>query len=102
MRKFFVFANQHGDCGHKHRTISGACRCEDRHHKGCKMQGGYSDRGLYRVDDEGVYYCVECGRQIAPRGLPPDDAYCKKCIKKARDEEDKDYRLQMQGYEYPF
>ena len=33
-----------GDCDHKHRTPSGARRCLEEDRKGCKTQGGYSDR----------------------------------------------------------
>lgn len=37
------------DCGHIHRTIEAAERCLRRHQRGCRMQGGYSDRHIVRV-----------------------------------------------------
>ncbi len=33
-----------GDCGHHHRTLISADKCLKRDRKGCKKQGGYSDR----------------------------------------------------------
>jgi hypothetical protein len=38
-----------GSCGHKHRTITTAyaCLCEDQ--RGCKNQGGYSDRDIVLI-----------------------------------------------------
>lgn len=35
-----------GYCGHKHRTISGACRCMIQDQRGCQSQRGYSDRSV--------------------------------------------------------
>lgn len=40
-----------GNCGHKHRTLSGAVRCNDRDQMGCASQGGYSDRSIIAVED---------------------------------------------------
>lgn len=40
-----------GDCGHRHRTLSGAYRCLQRDRDGCAQQGGYSDRHI--VDQAG-------------------------------------------------
>jgi len=33
-----------GTCPHKHRTISGLARCILQDRRGCKSQGGFSDR----------------------------------------------------------
>jgi len=33
-----------GGCGHVHRTLSGAQACLARDGRGCRRQGGYSDR----------------------------------------------------------
>jgi hypothetical protein len=40
-----------GNCGHRHRTILGAVRCNDRDQAGCASQGGYSDRSIVAVQD---------------------------------------------------
>ncbi len=42
-----------GNCGHRHRTLSGARKCFDRDAYGCKIQGGYSDRDIIEVSDDG-------------------------------------------------
>jgi len=42
-----------GDCGHRHRTLSGAIRCLRRDQSGCAGQGGYSDRRIVEIDDDG-------------------------------------------------
>lgn len=39
-----------GECGHHHRTISGALACLSRDQSGCHSQGGYSDRDVYDQD----------------------------------------------------
>jgi hypothetical protein len=39
-----------GDCGHRHRTMSGAVRCLRDDQRGCHSQGGYSDRSIYYAD----------------------------------------------------
>lgn len=38
-----------GPCGHRHRTAAGAFSCLSDDREGCKMQGGYTDRHVYRV-----------------------------------------------------
>lgn len=48
-----------GNCGHTHRTLSGACKCLASDRGGCERRGGYSDReivasdGRDLVEDEG-------------------------------------------------
>jgi hypothetical protein len=39
-----------GDCGHRHRTMSGAARCRRDDQRYCHGQGGYSDREIYYAD----------------------------------------------------
>jgi len=39
-----------GNCGHKHRTLEAAEKCNDRDQAGCARQGGYSDRGVVYID----------------------------------------------------
>lgn len=40
-----------GNCGHRHRTLSGAARCIKEDQQGCRSQGGYSDRSLFVVEN---------------------------------------------------
>lgn len=47
---FMCMGSVRGRCKHKHRTIAGANRCLRRDKMGCAMQGGYSDRILYKVE----------------------------------------------------
>jgi len=42
-----------GECGHTHRTLRAALDCAERDRRGCRSQGGYSDRYVYGVDDRG-------------------------------------------------
>jgi hypothetical protein len=39
-----------GSCGHKHRSIETAARCQLGDQKDCNQAGGYSDRQVVRVD----------------------------------------------------
>lgn len=41
-----------GECGHRHRTIRAALACQERDDRGCRSQGGHSDRFLVRTDGE--------------------------------------------------
>ena len=43
-----------GWCGHYHRTITGAFRCLERDRAGCRGQGGYSDRWIYRTGNNAL------------------------------------------------
>lgn len=52
MTTYYTQGSVRGRCGHTHRTLSGAIRCLDRDLAGCKSQGGYSDRSVYRSDGE--------------------------------------------------
>ena len=38
-----------GDCGHLHKTLTAAERCMVHDQRGCRRQGGYSDRGIREV-----------------------------------------------------
>lgn len=42
-----------GECGHVHRSWRAAIECKDRDSRGCRQQGGYSDRWVVAVDDRG-------------------------------------------------
>ena len=39
-----------GNCGHRHRTLTGAVRCLLRDQSGARKQGGYSDREIRYAD----------------------------------------------------
>ena len=41
-----------GECGHWHRSLRGAIRCIERDQKGCRGQGGYSDRCVARISGQ--------------------------------------------------
>ena len=40
-----------GPCGHKHKTVRAAVACLQADAKGCRSQGGYSDRRVLGVED---------------------------------------------------
>ena len=41
--------NVRSDCGHTHRTLKTAYECLRKDERGCRKQGGYSDRKVVRV-----------------------------------------------------
>jgi hypothetical protein len=58
-----------GNCGHTHRTLSGAVRCLRDDRRGCKSQGGYSDRAIHAVVDGRVEDLDEQDYYTAQNGL---------------------------------
>jgi len=42
-----------GDCGVTHRSIAAAVRCCRRDDRACKRGGGYSDRRVIGLDEDG-------------------------------------------------
>ena len=50
MIRYTTWGSVCGDCGHEHRTLEAAYRCLRRHQRGCRSQGGYSDREIRRLD----------------------------------------------------
>lgn len=54
---YYCDGSVRGHCGHKHRTVETAIACLERDSQGCKSQGGYSDRSVYRSD--GVWIGTE-------------------------------------------
>jgi hypothetical protein len=40
-----------GACGHTHRTLAAAQECLRRDQRGCRAQGGYSDRRIMTATD---------------------------------------------------
>lgn len=59
MTKYTTYGDVRGGCGHRHSTREAAERCLSRDQRGCKCQGGYSDRSVVYVDDDGVLYYDE-------------------------------------------
>lgn len=43
-----------GCCGHVHQYFEKAVECLEKDKKGCKKQGGYSDRSIYKVEDREI------------------------------------------------
>jgi hypothetical protein len=52
---FITEGSVRGNCGHNHRTLSGAVNCLERDSNGCHSQGGYSDRSIYQVNKDGSH-----------------------------------------------
>jgi hypothetical protein len=51
MRVFYTCkGDTRGDCGHNHRRITTAVQCCAADSRGCRKQGGYSDRVVRRTD----------------------------------------------------
>lgn len=66
MTTYTTSGDVRGECGHQHRTLSGAVRCLESDQRGCESQGGYSDRHIIDSDgdtydryDDGDYRIVE-------------------------------------------
>ncbi len=53
---FSTYGSVRGCCGHKHKTREGADKCLTSDQKGCKSQGGYSDRSVVLVGEDGYLY----------------------------------------------
>lgn len=53
MTHFTTRGEIRGQCPHKHKTRAGAQRCLDADSAGCRQQGGYSDREIVVIDDDG-------------------------------------------------
>lgn len=82
-----------GECGHTHRSLQAALRCKEADQRGCRMQGGYSDRYVYGVDEQGrltdeetpnyleELICASRGRvrQEKERIMNDQDGACMRC-----------------------
>ncbi len=53
--KYRTRGNVRGTCPHNHRTLSGAARCLTRDQQGCVSQGGYSDRRVEVLCEDGQW-----------------------------------------------
>ncbi len=49
--RYTTLGRVRGCCGHEHRTLQTAERCLREDERGCKTQGGYSDRRVVVVPD---------------------------------------------------
>jgi len=51
---YTTIGNVRGACGHTHRSILAAWRCQDRDYRECKRAGSafYTDRRIVRTDGE--------------------------------------------------
>lgn len=47
--KYTTSGSVRGSCGHNHKTLGAAYDCLLRDRSGCRSQGGYSDRRIFRV-----------------------------------------------------
>lgn len=47
---YYTIGSVRGNCGHKHHTPKSAAECCLKDSKGCKKQGGYSDRRIKGSD----------------------------------------------------
>lgn len=53
---YSTYGSVRGCCGHRHATREAAEKCLARDRAGCASQGGYSDRSVVEVDDDGRLY----------------------------------------------
>ena len=69
IEKYTTWGSVRGCCGHMHKTADAAERCIAKDDRGCKMQGGYSDRVVHVVShrDQVSNYDVTVGP-----GIPTD------------------------------
>lgn len=63
IRYYITCGSVRGQCSHKHKTIAAAEKCVHEDGKGCASQGGYSDRKVMAVHEDGgvtgPYYSEE-------------------------------------------
>lgn len=50
MALYTTFGQVRGCCGHAHKTVEAAEKCRAEDHRGCKAQGGYSDRHVREIE----------------------------------------------------
>jgi len=53
MALYTTYGHVRGLCGHRHQSESAAGQCVARDQNGCASQGGYSDRTVYTIGDDG-------------------------------------------------
>ena len=68
---FTTYGPIRGCCGHRHKTRDAAERCRQQDQNGCASQstGGYTDRDVAVIGDDGfLYYDEECTDWVPSRG----------------------------------
>ena len=55
-----------GGCGHRHRTIEAAEACLSRDIRACNSAGGYSDRVVAEIDNDGYLINDATGDYVYP------------------------------------
>lgn len=53
---YTTYGSVRGQCGHRHTTLDLAVLCLMKDRRDCKTQGGYSDREIMLVGDDGYLY----------------------------------------------
>lgn len=53
---YTTYGSVRGGCGHRHGYEETAQRCLDQDRKGCRKQGGYSDRSIAVIGEDGLLY----------------------------------------------
>lgn len=66
MATYTTYGNVRGGCGHRHQTSEAAERCLARDQAGCRSQGGYSDRSVAVVGEDGYLYHDEACEDWIP------------------------------------
>ena len=56
---YFCDGDVRGACGHQHKTVEAAIECLERDRRGCRTQGGYSDRNIVRAEDQHKHLIVD-------------------------------------------
>ncbi len=64
---FTTYGSVRGCCGHKHTSRAAADKCLADDSSGCGSQGGYSDRQVVLVGDDGYLY-QDMGQMAAEDG----------------------------------
>lgn len=53
---YTTYGQVRGCCGHRHTSVETAERCITKDGRGCRMQGGYTDRSIVDVREDGRLY----------------------------------------------
>jgi hypothetical protein len=64
---YSTYGSVRGCCGHRHQSMGAAEKCLAHDQAGCRSQGGYSDRSIVLVGDDGYLY-RDMGQMAAEDG----------------------------------
>lgn len=53
MTRYTTIGDVRGSCGHRHRMVAAAERCQGQDSRNCRYHGGYTDRTVVAVDSDG-------------------------------------------------